>query len=187
MSKKANEDEKLEEQPKDLQIQFEELQKQLAEQTNKAKENFDLMLRAKAEVENTRRRAAIDIENAHKYSQEKFAKEILAVVDSLQRGLESVKNPEDEAIKNIYEGMELTFKLLLDTLDKFQIKQVSKVGDDFDPKMHEALATEESNEVEANKILKVLQPGFSMHDRVLRSALVVVASSPKTSKVDENA
>lgn len=152
------------------------LKEELEATKKKSDENWDLLLRAKAEVENVRRRAKLDLENAHKYSIEKFAKEILNVVDSLERGIEII-DVEDVSLRAVKEGMELTYKLILDTLEKFGITVIDPKGEEFDPKKHEALTMQETDEVEPNKVLKVIQKGYMQHDRILRHAKVIVAKA----------
>jgi len=147
----------------------------LEEARKKATENWDLFLRARADADNMRRRALLDVENAHKYGIEKFAREILAVVDSLDHGLNAVTNMESKEGNGLKEGIQLTYKLLLDTLDKFGIKQWDPVGESFDPMQHEALSTQVNNEVEPNKVLTVVQKGFTLFDRLLRPARVIVS------------
>ena len=138
----------------------------------------DKLLRSKAEAENIRRRAILDVENAHKYGVEKIARELLNVVDSLEKGMEAATGSGEEQIANMREGMELTHKLLLATLEKFNIRQVDPQGQMFDPKFHEALTAQPSGDVKPNTILTVIQKGFVIHDRVLRPARVIVAKAP---------
>ncbi len=156
-------------------VLVEQLQKKLEESETALADATDKMLRFKAEVENTKRRASLDVENAHKYSIEKFARELLNVVDSLERGLEVVSEPEQAQIQHLREGMELTHKLMLDTLEKFHIKQINPQGDVFDPKTHEALTMQPTSEMEPNRVLNVVQTGFTIYDRVLRPARVIVS------------
>lgn len=137
----------------------------------KAAENWDLFLRMRADSENIRRRALLDVENAHKYGIEKFSRELLSVVDSLDQGL-SLAGSQDQGLR---EGLELTYKLLLSTLEKFGIKQLNPLGETFDPMKHEALSTQVNNEVQPNKILVVVQKGFILHDKLLRPARVIVS------------
>lgn len=134
----------------------------------KAKENWEALLRAKAELDNVRKRAAIDVEKAHKYVLERFARELLSVVDGFERGLETLDD----------EGMQLTYKLLLDVLDKFSVKMLDPLGETFDPAKHEALSMQENDSVKPNEVLQVVQKGFTIHERVLRPARVIVAKSP---------
>jgi molecular chaperone GrpE len=158
-----------------------ELEGQLAS----AQENA---LRAAAEVQNIRRRAEQDIEKAHKFALEKFATDLLAVLDSLERGLE-VSDPADETIRPMREGMELTYKLFLDTMKRFQVERVDPQGEPFNPELHQAMAMEESIHAEPNSVLKVFQCGYVMNGRLLRPAMVVVSKAPSEApvKIDEQA
>ena len=145
-------------------------------------------LRAAAEVQNIRRRAEQDIEKAHKFALEKFATDLLAVLDSLERGLE-VSDPTDEKIRPMREGMELTYKLFLDTMKRFQVERVDPQGEPFNPEQHQAMAMEESIHAEPNSVLKVFQCGYMMNGRLLRPAMVVVSKAPSEPpvKIDEQA
>lgn len=173
----------------EIAINIEKLELELHEAKSKAEENWNLLLRAKAEVENVRRRSALELEKAHKYSIENFAKELIQIVDSLDKGLEIVDNGEASQIEAILQGMQLTHKLLLDTLDKFAIKEINPIGQEFDPAKHEALSMQESDEVAPNNVLMVVQKGFSIYERILRPARVIVAKSKATTmpKIDKEA
>lgn len=155
------------------------MQKALEEAQLKAQENYDKMLRAKSDSENIRRRATLDIEKAHKYGTERLAKELLNVLDSLESALSlNTENTDDEHVKSIHKGIELTYKMLLDILDKFGIKKLSPAkGDALNPALHEALSVQATDEIEPNKILTVIQPGFTIYERVLRPARVIVSKS----------
>ena len=157
---------------------IEQLQKQLAETETALADAKDKMLRALADIENMRRRNALDVESANKFASEKFARELLNIVDSLELGLQAVSEPDQTQIVHLREGMELTYKLMLDTLAKFQIKQLDPKGEVFDPKQHEALTAQPTEELEPNRILNVVQKGYSIYDRVLRPARVIVAKAP---------
>lgn len=149
----------------------ENLAELLEEARRKAAENWDLFLRTRADADNIRRRATIDVENAHKYGVERLARELLAVVDSLDHGLASA-SADSNALK---EGIELTYKLLLDILTKFGILVINPANEPFDPMKHEALTAQVKNDVEPNTILTVVQKGFTLQDRVLRPARVIVS------------
>jgi molecular chaperone GrpE len=152
---------------------MEELKKTFEEWKTKAEENWNQFLRARAEMENLRRRAELDIDNARKFAIERFAKEMLGVVDSLEHGLAVAESEHDAAYRA---GMELTLKLCLDIFEKFSILPIIPTpGEPFDPNRHEAISIQESKEVEPNRILVVAQKGFMFHDRVLRPARVVVS------------
>jgi len=138
----------------------------------KAVEHHDAWLRAKAEAENIRRRAQTDVANAHKYAVENFSTELLNVMDSLEAAL-AVENATVENFKN---GMELTQKQLTAVFDKFNIKTIDPAGEKFDPHLHQAMCTVDS-ELEPNTVVQVMQKGYQLHDRVIRPALVMVSKA----------
>ena len=140
-----------------------ELEAQLAE----ARESF---LRAKAETDNTRRRAQTDIANTHKYAAENFAESLVPVKDSLEAALND-QTASPETLKN---GVELTLKQLVAAFERAKITELNTVGAKFDPHMHQAISMVEA-EIEPNHVVAVLQKGYQIHDRVLRPALVTVA------------
>ncbi|MGX5175382.1 nucleotide exchange factor GrpE [Aliikangiella sp. IMCC44653] len=144
----------------------------------------DTAIRAKAEAENIRRRAEREVSNASKFALERFAKEILAVVDSLEKALELPA--EGDQVNPMREGIELTYKLLIDILAKFSIQQISPLGDAFDPEKHEAMVMQESEEHDPNSVMHVVQSGFSLNGRLIRPARVVVAKG-KAPEIDEKA
>src|SRR5690554_4618065 len=150
-----------------LQAKIEELEAQLADAKDQA-------LRAVAEMQNVRRRAEQDVEKAHKFALEKFAGDMLAVVDTLERGAEA-GDTTNEAIKPMVEGMQLTLKLLLDTLRRYQVERVDPLGQPFNPELHQAMAMEESTSSEPDSVLKVFQCGYTLNGRLLRPAMVVVS------------
>lgn len=142
----------------------------------KSEENRESYLRTLADMENVRRRAKIDVENAYKYSVEKFAKELVGVIDSLEHGVAVANTEHDNAMR---EGMELTLKMLLDIFDKFFIKRIEPaVGDSFNPTLHEALSMQPSEDIEPEKIMFVAQRGFILQERLLRPARVIIAKAP---------
>ncbi len=163
------------------------LRDQLAAAERKAEENWDKLLRAQAELENLRRRMERELQNAQKYAIEKFAKELLAVMDSLELGLQAAIETDD--VEKIREGMELTLKQLLTVFDRFNIQPIDPVGEPFNPEFHQAMATEEVKGVEPDTVVKVFQKGYLLNDRLIRPALVVVAKLPagEHPRVDEQA
>jgi molecular chaperone GrpE len=144
----------------------------LAEAEAKASENWERYLRAVAEAENTRKRAARDVEQAHKFALERIGKELLAVRDSLELGLGSAENAN---IESLLEGSAATLKLLSTTMEKFGIEVVDPAGEPFDPEYHEAISVQPSETVEPGSVLTVVQKGYLLNGRLLRPALVVVA------------
>lgn len=146
------------------------LEEMLQEAERKAQEHYDAWMYAKAEGENIRRRAAEDVSKAQKFAVERFSGEMLAVKDSLEAGL-SVTTENVEGFKN---GMELTLKQLASVFDKFNIIEINPVGEKLDPHKHQAISVVESDQ-EPNTVVSVMQKGYTLNDRVLRPALVMVA------------
>jgi molecular chaperone GrpE len=134
----------------------------------------DKFLRAKAEMDNVRRRAELDIAAAHKFAVERFASEIVAVRDSLDLA-RNVEIKDEHAVQKMHEGLELTLKLLDSVFQKFGITLIDPKGEKFDPKRHQAISVVESAETPAGHVVNVVQKGYLLHDRVLRPAMVVVA------------
>jgi len=133
------------------------------------------LLLAHADMQNLRRRAERDVENAHKFALEKFVAELLPVVDNLERALASA-NGEGEANKVLVEGVELTLKSLLDALRRFNVEQVDPAGEPFNPERHEAMAMVPNPDAAPNSIIEVFQKGYLLNGRLVRPAMVVVAS-----------
>jgi molecular chaperone GrpE len=146
-----------------------------AEAQARADENWNLYLRAAAELENVRKRAARDVENAHKFALENFSRELLAVVDSLEMGLSAAESADAQALRD---GSEATCKLLKATLERFGISEVDPEGEPFDPEMHEAMSMMPSPKVEPGSVAQVIQKGYALNGRLLRPARVIVAAEP---------
>lgn len=142
----------------------------------KADAHWDQVLRARAELENFRKRAERDIESAHKYGLERIIGELLPVQDSLESGLNAIR--ENGAADKWAEGMTLTHKLLSSVLEKFNVKTLDPVGQKFDPKLHQAMTALESKDAEPDTVLTVCQKGYLLHERLIRPALVIVAKAP---------
>ena len=140
-----------------------------------AEEYGDRYLRGAAAVETSRTRAVRDVENARKYALENFGRDLLAVVDSLEMGLEAADNADAESLK---EGSEATLKLLATTLERFGVTVVDPEGEPFDPEFHEAMTMQPSADVEPDSVLTVIQKGYTLNGRLLRPARVIVASEP---------
>ncbi|MFC3034577.1 nucleotide exchange factor GrpE [Pseudoalteromonas fenneropenaei] len=136
----------------------------------------DSVLRAAAEVDNMRRRAALDVEKAQKFALEKFANELLPVVDNLERAIEFA-DKENEALKSTLEGIEMTIKSFADALAKFGVEAVSPQGQPFNPELHQAMAMQPSNDVSPNTVLAVMQKGYTLNGRLLRPAMVMVSKA----------
>ena len=155
----------------------------LAAQLTAAREEVEALkdqaLRGQAEAENIRRRAARDVENAHKFALEKFAADLLPVIDSLEKAVESAQAGSESADAGaIGEGVELSLKLFLDVLEKSGISRIHPVGEPFDPQLHEAMAMVENPDAEPNSVLDVMQAGYTLNGRLVRAAMVVVSKAP---------
>lgn len=153
------------------------LEAQLEVARQEAAEAKEQALRAAAEAQNVRRRAEKEAENARKFAVEKFAGDMLAVVDNLDRALASADR-EDENLKPILEGVELTLKGLVDALSKHQVEEINPLGEPFNPDFHEAMAMVPNPEAEPNTVIDVMQKGYTLNGRLLRAAMVVVAKAP---------
>lgn len=137
----------------------------------------DSVIRAKAEVDNVRRRSAQDVEKARKFALEKFAGELLPVVDNLERAIDAV-DKEDEAQKAMLEGVELTLQSFLSTLEKFDVKAVDPKDQPFNPELHQAMSMQEVPGVAPNTVIAVMQKGYELNGRLIRPAMVMVSKAP---------
>lgn len=154
-----------------LENEIEELQARLTQANEQ-------VLRAQADAQNAMRRAEKDIEKAHKFGQEKLIGDLLAVVDNLERALGAVPETDQESVKALAEGVELTLKSLVDALKNHNVEQLDPEGEPFNPELHQAMTTVESRDVEPNTVLKVFQKGYTLHGRLVRPAMVVVSKAP---------
>ena len=134
----------------------------------------DQLLRTVAESENIRRRASRDVENAHKYANEKLLEDLLPVLDSLEKALE-LPDQSDDA-KAVLEGIEISLRMFRETLERGGVVVVDPLGEPFDPSKHEALAMVPNEEVEPNSVIEVVQKGYLLNERVVRAARVVVSA-----------
>lgn len=155
---------------RDLKAEVAALQAQLADA-------HEQVLRSQADAQNAIRRAERDVEKAHKFGQEKLVRDLLVVVDNLERALEAAATITDESAKAMAEGVELTLKSLLDVLKKNSVEVVDPEGEPFNPELHEAMSMVENAEVEPNTVLTVYQKGYTLHDRLVRPARVVVSKA----------
>ncbi|BBN82019.1 protein GrpE [Pseudoalteromonas sp. A25] len=138
------------------------------------KDQQDGVVRAAADVENMRRRAAQDVEKAHKFALEKFANELLPVIDNLERAIE-FSDKENETLKPVLEGIDMTLKSFADALSKFGVETVNPQGESFNPDLHQAMSIQPSNDVSPNTVLAVMQKGYTLNGRLLRPAMVMVS------------
>lgn len=154
------------------------LEAQLEDAQAKASENWDHFLRAKAEMDNLRRRNTIDVENAHKYGTEKLVTELLPVLDSMAMGLAS----EDASTEHMREGMELTMKMLETMMEKTGIEQIDPLNEKFDPEKHQAMTMQPNADVEPNTVIAVMQKGYALNERLIRPAMVMVSKAVEEEK-----
>ncbi|MBQ4833231.1 nucleotide exchange factor GrpE [Pseudoalteromonas sp. MMG010] len=136
----------------------------------------DSVVRAAADVDNIRRRAAQDVEKAHKFALEKFANELLPVIDNLERAIE-FSDKENETLKPLLEGIDMTVKSFNDAVAKFGVEIVNPQGEQFNPDFHQAMSIQPSNDVAPNTVLAVMQKGYTLNGRLLRPAMVMVSKS----------
>jgi molecular chaperone GrpE len=152
------------------------LEQELEEAQAKATENWENVLRLQAELENTRRRAERDVQGAHKFALEKFVNELLPVKDSLEMG-EAAAQVEDTDLEKVREGIELTLKMMTDVMGKFGVAEVNPVGQPFNPDLHQAMSMQDVPDAKPNTVVTVYQKGYQLNDRLVRPAMVVVASA----------
>ncbi|BDX01759.1 protein GrpE [Marinomonas pontica] len=148
---------------------------ELAKALEEVAQYKEAALRAHADAQNVRRRAEQDVEKAHKFGLEKFAKSIVNVADNLERALASA--PDTGESDPVREGVELTLKDLLETLARFEVKVVDPHGEPFNPELHQAITMVPNPELEANTVMDVVQKGYTINGRLLRPAMVVVSSA----------
>lgn len=155
----------------------------------KVQEFQEQVLRSQAEMQNVRRRAESDVEKAHKFAVEKFVKELLPVVDSLEKAVESTEGHESsgELVASIRQGVELTLEMFLSGLKKFNVERLNPVGEPFDPQYHEAMSMVPAPNAEPNSVVAVMQKGYVLNGRVVRPAMVMVAKPQDAPKIDEQA
>lgn len=142
----------------------------------KADEHWNETLKLRAEMDNLRKRTARELENAHKYALEKFSNELLSVVDSLEMGVAAAAN-EGATVETLREGSEMTLKQLLSAMEKHGIAEINPEGERFDPENHQAMTMQETDEVEPNMVVAVFQKGYTLNDRLIRPARVVVSKA----------
>jgi len=155
-------------------LSAEELIDRLESAEKKATDNWDQLLRTKAEMDNIRRRTQKDLENAHKFALEKFISEMLAVKDSLELGVEAA-GQENANVDNLREGSELTLNMLSGVFEKFNVVELNPVGEKFNAEHHQAMSMQPSDEHEPNTVMAVMQKGYLLNDRLVRPAMVMVS------------
>ena len=152
-----------------------ELTALLEDARGKVDEHWDQCMRMQAEMENLRKRAERDLANAHKFALERFANELLPVKDSLEMGLTAFDHEDKEKHK---EGIELTLQMLTTVMSKFDIAVINPQDEPFNPDFHQAMSTQERDDVDPNTVVTVIQKGYLLHDRLIRPAMVIVSKVP---------
>jgi len=159
-------------------LSVEVLTKKLEQAEQKAADNWDQLLRTRAEMDNLRRRTQKDLENAHKFALEKFVTELLPVLDSLDMGLIAATQ-ENASVEKLQEGTELIISMLKQVFEKFNVQEVHPEGEKFNPDHHQAMSIQENGEVDANTVLAVMQKGYLLNERLVRPAMVIVSKAPQ--------
>lgn len=154
--------------------QIAQLEAALLSSEAKIQEQKDSVLRAKAEVENMRRRSEQEIDKARKYALSRFAEELLPVLDNLERTIQAA-DAENEVVKPLVEGVELTHKTFIGVVEKFGLKEINPEGETFNPELHQAMSIQESPDHEPNTVMFVMQKGYELNGRVIRPAMVMVS------------
>lgn len=152
----------------------EDIEQQLLKAQATIKDYWDQIMRLKAEIENSIKRSSRDIENAHKFALRNFAESLLPILDSMEMGQQAAES-DKASLSSIAEGTQLTMSMFVQALEKHGLKQIDPVGESFDPDQHQAISIVEDKNAESNTVISVMQKGFSLNDRLVRPAMVVVA------------
>jgi len=159
-------------------VEEESLEERLKAAEAKAKENYDRFLRISAEFENYKKRMEREMNDFRKFANESLFKDILPIVDNLERALEIPHENNEKAFDGMLEGVQMTLKGLLSSLEKFGVVPIESLDKAFDPNFHQSVAQEESKGHPENTVLRELQKGYTMKDRLLRPAMVMVSKKP---------
>ena len=152
----------------------ESIEQQLEQAQATIKDYWDQMMRLRAEIENNRKRAERDVENAHKYALKNFVENLLPIIDSMEMG-QTAAAADNATLESIREGSALTMNMFVQVLEKNGLEQIDPLGEKFDPERHQAISMIEAADAESNSIIEVMQKGFLLNDRLVRPAMVVVA------------
>ena len=163
----------------------EELHALLTDARSKADQHWDQCLRLQADMDNLRKRNERDLANAHKFALEKFVDALLPVKDSLEMGL--LAAVENADVAKLVEGSELTLKMFTSAMDKFNVNEVNPLNEKFNPEYHEAMSMQERDDVEPNTVVTVVQKGYTLNDRLIRPAMVIVSRGGAAQQIDEQA
>jgi molecular chaperone GrpE len=158
----------------DAKVEDGSIEQQLEQAQVTIKEYWDQIMRLKAEIENNRKRAGRDVENAHKFALRNFAESLLPIVDSMEMAQQAA-GADNASLSSIVEGTQLTMSMFVQVLENHGLKQIDPVGEQFDPEQHQAISMIEDENAESNSVISVMQKGFLLNDRLVRPAMVVVA------------
>lgn len=150
------------------------LEQQLIDAQKTIKDYWDQVMRLRAEMENNRKRAERDVENAHKYALRGFFENLLPIIDSMEMG-QIAAGAENATLESIREGTEMTMTMFVQALEKHGLEQINPIGEKFDPERHQAISMVEDANAESNSVIEVMQNGFLLNERLIRPAMVVVA------------
>lgn len=159
----------------ETELSQEQLGRLLEDARAKADEHWDQVMRARAELDNLKKRHQRELENAHQYGLEKFVGELLGVWDSLELGYNAARENHD--LDKLLEGTELTLKMLADAMAKFGVEQIDPAGEPFDPELHQAMGMLPREDLPANTVAEVIQKGYRLNGRLVRPALVMVSQA----------
>ena len=168
--------------PNPLEAELSALKAELETAKSKIDENWELYLRANADLENASRRAKQDIEKARKFGLEKLVEDLLPIKDSIEMGLVAATQTDKANIEKLHEGSELILKMFSDTMEKYGIETVDPTGEPFNPELHQAMSLQESNDNKPNSVITVMQKGYLLNGRLIRPAMVIVAKKPTEDK-----
>ena len=163
----------------------EELHALLTDARSKADQHWDQCLRLQADMENLRKRNERDLANAHKFALEKFADALLPVKDSLEMGL--LAAVENADVARLVEGSELTLKMFTSAMEKYNINEINPLNEKFNPEYHEAMSMQERDDVAPNTVVTVVQKGYTLNDRLIRPAMVIVSRGGAAQQINEQA
>jgi len=155
----------------------ERMEEKVKEAEAKAAESYDRLLRSTAEFENFKKRSAREFQDAKKYANEAFIKQLLPVIDNLERAVESTGANGDDSAQGVIEGVKMTLDEIFKVFDRFHLKPLESEGKPFDPNFHQAVIQEETNAVPENTVVKEMLKGYLLHDRLIRPAMVVVSKA----------
>lgn len=161
-----------------------DLQVKLEEALARADDNYDQLIRNKAELDNVRKRSQRELENAHKYAVEKFVNAMLPVIDGIEMGKQASETISD--VKQLKEGIDMSLTMFQQLLEKFEIESINPEGDNFDPEFHQAMSIQESADVPPNSVMAVMQKGYTLAGRLLRPAMVMVSKAPVEAAEENN-